>query len=284
MRRTLVAGLSLVALAGGALAQSSNIDPTLKHAWGENAGWTNWHDANAGSAGVILKLHFLQGFAWAENLGWINLGDGTPLNGIAYGNTDGSDAGVNLDLATGFLSGFAWSENAGWLNFNTGALGADRARFDPSTDTFAGYAWGENVGWLNLGDGAVTLAAFNPATDLGFGLAGTGGVVPELRYYGLLSSGNKHVLSLRKAKPGATCALFIGLSSMPTPFKGGTLVPLPTLLTLFLVTDANGMVALLGNSGTGSVPLDLYVQAAVADPGAVFGVSVSNAVAAHFLP
>ncbi|MGQ0553834.1 MAG: hypothetical protein ACT4PU_11525 [Planctomycetota bacterium] len=276
--------LVLAALSAGGRAQESNIDPALKHAWGENVGWTNWHDAAGAAQGVVVNLRWLEGFAWGENIGWINLGNGSPTNGFAYANTDGSDVGVNLDYATGFLSGLAWGENVGWINFNTGALGADRARYDPSTHTFAGYAWGENIGWLNLGDGTQTLAVFNPATDLGFAKPGTGGLVPEFRFHGLLSSGNDFVVSLRKALPNTLTAWYVGLTATPTAFKDGTLVPLPTLLTVFIFTDSSGMAAFQSPGGTGSIPVDIYVQAAIADAGATFGVSVSNAVAAHFQP
>jgi hypothetical protein len=157
-----LAGATLV-LVGGlvtvAVAQS-NIDGTVpnKYAWGENIGWTNWRDANAGTQGVNVGGRIMSGFIWGENVGWINVGDGTPggPNG-QYGNTDGGDAGVNID-ADGELHGWAWGENIGWINFDGGAMATppDPARIQcakPPGQPLArltGFAWGENVGWINL--------------------------------------------------------------------------------------------------------------------------------------
>ncbi len=130
----------------------SDIGSSNKFAWAENAGWLNWRDAEGTLSGAQVHATFLSGFVWGEHVGWINLGDGTPGGGTSYGNTDGSDAGVNLDGA-GDLSGFGWGENIGWVNFDTSSTGADRARFDFVAGRFRGYAWGENIGWINLDDG-----------------------------------------------------------------------------------------------------------------------------------
>ncbi len=157
----LLCSLSLLGVSGVLLAQS-NIDTTVpnKHAWGENIGWTNWRDANAGAQGVNVGGFVLQGFIWGENVGWINVGDGTPGGpGGQYANVNGTDVGVNVS-SNGALHGYAWGENIGWINFDGGALatpalparilcatppGQPLARLD-------GYVWGENVGWINLAD------------------------------------------------------------------------------------------------------------------------------------
>jgi len=137
--------------ARSAIAQS-NIDPGHKFAWTENAGWTNWYDANNAQDGVFIHPTFLEGFIWAENVGWINVGDGSPANGVHYANKDGSDFGGNLDPNIFELFGLAWGENVGWLNFEGGALAnpPQPARLDGCR--LRGYAWGENIGWLNLDD------------------------------------------------------------------------------------------------------------------------------------
>src|SRR5690606_23805952 len=109
----------------------------------------------AGAQGARLHDTFLSGYLWSENAGWITLGDGTPANRTAYGNTDGADAGVNLDPAPGRLSRLAWSASIGWLNFSAGAMAApaNPARISPTAPhRLHGYAWGENVGWINLDD------------------------------------------------------------------------------------------------------------------------------------
>jgi hypothetical protein len=274
--------LLAAALAPWAGAQPvSNVDPSHQHAWLENAGWTVWHDADGGAAGVIVAATHLGGDVWCENVGWLDLGDGTPTNGIAYANVDDTDFGVNVDLATGDLSGLGWGENVGWVVFDTASLGADRARFDACTGSFAGYAWAENLGWLDLG---ADLQALDTSDDHGLALPGTGGLAPGLCTYGVLSSGNSFVLMLRDALATSPSALFVGLVASPTPFKGGMLVPVPPLLQLTVFTDADGKWVLEPASGTGSIPVDVVLQAAVLDPGAVNGVSLSNALTLHMLP
>jgi hypothetical protein len=157
--------MMLVGLAATRAAPGqSNIDPDHKYAWGENIGWTNWRDADAGEEGVVAGATFLSGFVWAENVGWINVGDGTPSDGTHYANSNGLDFGVNIGT-NGVLVGLAWGENIGWVNFDTSSLGDDRARFDACEHTFLGYAWGENVGWINLDD-ATHFVAVGPC---GFG-------------------------------------------------------------------------------------------------------------------
>ncbi len=152
----MVCGLVTLAVA------QSNIDNTVpdKYAWGENIGWTNWRDANAGAQGVNVGGRVMSGFIWGENVGWINVGDGTPGGaGGQYGNTDGGDAGVNIN-PDGTLHGYAWGENIGWINFDGGAMAtpAQPARIQCATPPsqplarLTGYAWGENVGWINLSD------------------------------------------------------------------------------------------------------------------------------------
>lgn len=141
--------LGLVAIAAPAFAQTS-IDAVNRFSWQENTGWMNWADANGGAQGVRDNRTFLSGFIWCENVGWMNLGNGAPVNGIAYANADGSDFGVNV-APGGALSGMAWGENIGWVNFSGGALAspAQPALID-ATERFRRYAWGENIGWINL--------------------------------------------------------------------------------------------------------------------------------------
>ena len=146
-RTNTIAAAALLACSTGALAQSSNVCPDKKFAWGENIGWLNFKDANGGVQGVRLMGNHLRGWIWAENVGWINVGNGAG----PYANTNGTNHGVNVNPATGELSGFAWGENIGWINFSTvPSVGAQGARFDFASRRFTGYAWGENVGWINL--------------------------------------------------------------------------------------------------------------------------------------
>ena len=151
-KRFIVAASVLTAGLMGLSFANSNVDDTNKFAWGENIGFLNFRDANAGTQGVQVNTDHLQGFIWGENVGWINTGNG---NG-PYANIDNTNFGVNVDV-NGELSGFAWGENIGWVNFGGGALAtpAQPARVDFSQGRFFGYAWGENVGWINLDDSNV---------------------------------------------------------------------------------------------------------------------------------
>lgn len=164
-----LAGVAQAGLSARATAQT-NVDPVNKYAWGENIGWTNWHDANGGAQGAVVGSTFLSGFIWGENVGWINLGDGTPAGGVNYSNIIGADAGVNID-PDGTLHGLAWGENIGWVNFDGGAMAAPPgpARIECAMlpgqprARLLGFAWGENVGWINLED-LINYASVDAAT------------------------------------------------------------------------------------------------------------------------
>ncbi len=117
-------------------------------------------------------------------------------------------------------------------------------------------------------------------TDLGLGLAGALGE-PRLLGQGTLSPGALGSLTLADAAPTAPTALFVSLFSMPTPFKGGTLVPLPVLVQVDLLTGIDGSLALPFAWPVGiPVGTELFFQSAVADAGAVKGVALSNALQA----
>jgi len=146
----------------GAQAQIP-VSSVRKNSWNENAGWMNWFDATNGTGSVRVYDTFLSGKVWMENVGWVVVGDSTPANGVTYSNQNGTDFGVNHDVATGMLTGFAWSENAGWLNFGGGALATPSkpARISIATPRrFFGFAWSENLGWISL-DGAAAFVQLN---------------------------------------------------------------------------------------------------------------------------
>lgn len=152
MNRKLTASALLALAAAPALGQATNVDATNKYSWGENIGWMNWRDAGnpTGNQGARIGTNYLSGFVWCENVGWVNLGDGTPANGTAYANVNGTDFGVNRNPANGNLSGFAWGENIGWINFGGGALATPAQPAKALAGRLNGFAWGENVGWINL--------------------------------------------------------------------------------------------------------------------------------------
>jgi len=126
-----------------ATAQTGNIDPANKWAWGTNVGWINFRPTDGG---VTVYEDHLEGYAWGENIGWIRLGSYEGGGAHTYANTTATDYGVNRD-ASGNLSGYAWGTNVGWINFDPLHGGVT---IDPATGSFDGYAWGENVGWISF--------------------------------------------------------------------------------------------------------------------------------------
>lgn len=135
-------------------AGTSSIGEGDSYAWAANIGWLELRPNRPVIAdGIIVTDTLLQGFAWSDSTGWINFGDGSPANGVRYGNADGTDSGVNHDGA-GNLSGLAWSANLGWINFGWATpTDANRPRFDLQYGVFTGLAWSSNAGWINLDTG-----------------------------------------------------------------------------------------------------------------------------------
>ncbi len=118
----------------------------------------------------------------------------------------------------------------------------------------------------------------SPWTDLGFALAGVAGL-PQLVGTGPLTAGSSGSIVLSHAAPSAPSLLFIALAAHPTPFKCGTLLPVPWVSTFALGTSPAGGIPLgwaawpAGLSG-----LSLHFQYAVKDNAGICGVSLSNAV------
>jgi hypothetical protein len=116
-------------------------------------------------------------------------------------------------------------------------------------------------------------------TDLGFG--GPGQV--SLSICGeALAPGGTATLSLEAAPAFAPVFLVAGLNFGPTPFKGGTLVPVPLLLTLPFTANGSGGLLLPVPGGGG--PLTVYLQAVVSDGGQPLGYALSNALQVELLP
>ena len=89
------------------------ISEKQKYAWGENAGWIDFHP---GRAGLKIGSNVLAGWIFIKKFGWVHLGEGRPLKGYRYSNNDRRDYGVNND-GEGNLTGWGWGENIGWVNF-----------------------------------------------------------------------------------------------------------------------------------------------------------------------
>ncbi len=94
-------------------------------------------------------------------------------------------------------------------------------------------------------------------TNLGFGSAG--GMTLTLCGDDLTSADSLATLSVYNATPSGTVFMPIGLTNAPTPFKGGTLVPVPWLVLAPLTADTGG-VSELAVAGAVGTPISLYLQ------------------------
>ena len=121
-----------------------------------------------------------------------------------------------------------------------------------------------------------------PFTGLGFALAGTFGK-PILHGEGTLVAGSPGSLEMTNAMPSSPSYLFVSLGAgAGVPFKGGTLVPVPTLLFMPLVSSPSGTLNLSWGAWPAGVPANtvLGFQYAIQDAGAPAGVALSNALKA----
>ncbi|RKY21215.1 MAG: hypothetical protein DRQ55_05140 [Planctomycetota bacterium] len=114
-------------------------------------------------------------------------------------------------------------------------------------------------------------------TDVGNGLAGTGGITPLLEGAGDLSAGSSNEANLTGALPGSTTHLLVGFSLLNTSFKGGVLVPSPDVLFLGLPVDGAGALSLPFVWPAG-VPAGtpIWLQHWVSDPAGPKNLAASN--------
>jgi len=143
-----------------------------------------------------------------------------------------------------------------------------------------GAPFNDHIGGFGEGSAYVFALAENPWMDLGFGLNGAVGI-PALVGTGTLAAGTSGSLTLSNAAPSALALLFVSLSNIPSPFKCGTLIPVPVLTTFTLATSPAGGILLGWPSWpTGLSGLSLYFQYAIQDAAANCGASLSNALRA----
>lgn len=124
--------------------------------------------------------------------------------------------------------------------------------------------------------------AFGDTKDIGGGVAGHLGVAPRLWSADILVAGETLDLNLDDAPPSSAGALFLSFASAPQPFLGGTFHASPVAMSWAFATDGTGAASFpLGPLPT-ALPagLELTFQAAVADPGAFAGFTLSNGLLA----
>lgn len=116
-------------------------------------------------------------------------------------------------------------------------------------------------------------------TCLGSGKPGGLGATPRLVATGSLEAGTPGSIVLENARTLAPAVLFISNASNPVPFLYGTLVPFPIAAVAPFQTDALGRIELAWSQWPQLQAGEMHwFQYAVADPGALFGVAMSNAL------
>jgi hypothetical protein len=103
------------------------------------------------------------------------------------------------------------------------------------------------------------------------------GVAPSLFGAGTLRPNTPVSLSVQDGKPGGLAFLVFGTSTVNAPFKGGTLVPTPDRVVP-IVLDGESAITLASTWPDGVGALTLYLQAWIADDGAPFGFTATNAL------
>ena len=117
-------------------------------------------------------------------------------------------------------------------------------------------------------------------TNLGFG--GPGHAVLSVCGEALATGGSADLL-LTGAAPSTTAFLAASTSTLPSAFKGGTLVPLPIQLLFAFGTGPAGQIFVPAIGGGGG-PLDVTIQFIIVDAAQPQGFALSNAVKVHLLP
>jgi outer membrane protein assembly factor BamB len=154
-------------------------------------------------------------------------------------------------------------------------------RYDGATGDFVDvYVGAQSGGLLNPQAILFRPPTASPWSDVRSGLAGTHGV-PCLLGEGTLEPGSPGSLALTDALENTTAALFVGVAELNAPFKGGTLVPAPTLLILGLGTGPAGAIT-LPFTWPGGLPsgFPIWFQFWVIDPAGPAGLSASNGLKA----
>jgi len=249
-------------------------------------------EAVSADGSTIVGLYDGRAFRWTAATGMQDLGT---VAGQSYGAAD-LDVSGDGSIVIGSVidpnhpdqNAFLWTESMGMVDLNTllPQLGAGlgpwaghlRRATAISADgtTIIGTNWFGGL-WIAHAPDANWVS---PWSDLGFSLPGAGGA-PVLAGAGALIAGSAGSITLSNAAPSALSLLAIALSSTPSPFKCGTLVPVPLLTSFALATGPSGAIPLGWASWpAGLSGLSLYFQYAIQDAGAICGAALSNALRA----
>lgn len=97
-----------------------------------------------------------------------------------------------------------------------------------------------------------------------------------------LCTGSLSAFEAGGGPPGALTYLVVGDLQGPVPFKGGSLVPWPVILSIPLHLDPAGRLTFPVPGGSGFGPLSLTVQLVAVDPGQTLGYALSNGLLAVY--
>ena len=209
-----------------------------------------------------------------------------------------------VDPVTLAITPYAANGNPGAAATNAGTYSSALGKaviLDTGADVLISYAQGETGdGTTFTTPGEVSGGGSNETATLieidhgscdgaflpyGVGLAGTGGFVPRLSLSGCAVAGGSITMHLEEVLGGAGGLILVGTAPADLPFKGGTLLTAPLILTLGIAVGGTPGVGGAGHlalpAGLSSPQLSgvqVYFQAGFTDAGAIVDVSLTNAV------
>lgn len=232
-------------------------------------------------------LRFNGGNPWVGPINGAFAGVGTV--GVVHGDFD-LDGFVDVATGNADSNDVSIMRNAGGGFFNRGIefpIGGDHP--DCPAMVAADLDGDDDLDVVTFNEGSDDVSVLRNAVrvkqeDLGFGGPGSALLVMKGEPF---ATGKHEDLTISGASPDVPAFLLASLSFNATPFKGGTLVPVPfdVIVPMFLAAggDGSGGGELPGIPGGGG-PLDAYLQAAIVDPAQPKGFAFTNAVKLEILP
>lgn len=239
--------------------------------WNEDEG----SNGTKGPADWITKAALTGGSDGTDKDG----SDMTFDNSVDMGGSDATQSSSKLDH-------IAWQDSVATLRrsfvFNSSVVQFNGGQLPPEV---LGFQFASGITGVASDHKAVIVDLIPPlvgggcphvVSDLGFAHPGVSGD-PSFFVTGCLGPGDVGNLILTNAAPFANAWPVAALAALPTPFKGGTLVPIPPIVLGPFPTGAPGSVLLNGIDG-GFGPLTIVMQWVIQDAAASQGFAMSNAL------